>query len=177
MRRIEPKTLLLCFVASLVIALGASVGSGQESPKGQIVRGRQLAEALRAGGYVVYFRHAATNSDQVDAEKPDFARCELTDYGDTIRFGDYEATAEAILYEQDPEYRRRAKKVRRAEDQTFGGSLRRLRLQRGLRRSELGISEKEVARLERGEIGKPHEGTLAILAKHLGVRTNEIHGF
>jgi len=76
MRGIEPKTLLFCFVASLVIALGASAVSGQESPKGQIVRGQQLAEALRAGGYVVYFRHAATNSDQVDVEKPDFARCE-----------------------------------------------------------------------------------------------------
>lgn len=33
MRRIEPKTLLFCFVASLVTALGASVVSGQESPK------------------------------------------------------------------------------------------------------------------------------------------------
>jgi len=84
MRGIEPKTLLFCFVASLVIALGASVVPGQESPKGQIVRGQQLAEALRAGGYVVYFRHAATNSDQVHAEKPDFVYRHKWRVGDLI---------------------------------------------------------------------------------------------
>ena len=76
MGRIEPKTLLFCLVSSLVIALGSSAVSGQESPSGQIVRGRPLAEALRGGGYVVYFRHAATNAAQVDTDKPDFARCE-----------------------------------------------------------------------------------------------------
>src|SRR5258706_1572405 len=76
MGRIEAKTLLFCLVASLVIAFGSSAVSGQGSPSGQIVRGQQLAEALRAGGYVIYFRHAATNGDQVDADKPDFARCE-----------------------------------------------------------------------------------------------------
>src|SRR2546427_8628385 len=76
MGRFEPKTLLFCLVTSLVIALGSSAVSGQESPSGQIVRGRPLAEALRGGGYVVYFRHAATNADQVDTDKPDFARCE-----------------------------------------------------------------------------------------------------
>ena len=60
MGRFEPKTLLFCLVTSLVITIGSSAVSGQESPSGQIVRGRPLAEALRGGGYVVYFRHAAT---------------------------------------------------------------------------------------------------------------------
>jgi hypothetical protein len=36
---------------------------------------------------------------------PDFSRLSLTDYGHTVRLGDYEAAADAILYEADPEYR------------------------------------------------------------------------
>lgn len=49
---------------------------GQEPPAGTTLRGKPLAEALRQGGYVVYFRHAVTNANQADADRPDFARCE-----------------------------------------------------------------------------------------------------
>ena len=76
MHRFDPTTRRLGLVASLVIALASSTASGQEPPAGQNVRGQQLAETLRGGGYVVYFRHASTNADQVDADRPDFARCE-----------------------------------------------------------------------------------------------------
>jgi phosphohistidine phosphatase SixA len=76
MRGITLKTRLFCVVASLAMTLGSSAASAQEPPSATIVRGQQLAEALRGGGYVVYLRHASTSADQVDADKPDFARCE-----------------------------------------------------------------------------------------------------
>ena len=103
---------------------------------------------------------------------------EVTDFGQTIRLGTIEAAADAILYDFDPEARRRAKQRSRANDTSFGGALRRLRLQRGLRRDEFaGISAKEIGRIERGEVAKPHAETLAKLARQLGVRPQEIETF
>ena len=50
-----------------------------------------------------------------------------------------------------------------------------LRVQKGLGRGDFpGITEKEVARLERGEVKKPHAGTLEALAERLGVAPDEI---
>ncbi|HQA43685.1 MAG: helix-turn-helix transcriptional regulator [Phycisphaerae bacterium] len=99
----------------------------------------------------------------------------MTDYGQTLRFGRYEAATEAVLYEYDPDYRRHLKARRRAEDTGFGPSLRRLRKQRGLRRSDFApLSAKTIARLERGEVEKPHGDTLAIIAKKLRVKPDEI---
>ena len=99
----------------------------------------------------------------------------VTDYGHTIRLGNYEASAEAILYEVDPDYRRRLNSKRRKEDKGFGASLRRLRIQRQLTRNDFpGVAAKTVARIERGETGKPQGKTLGILAKTLGVSPDEI---
>ena len=42
-----------------------------------------------------------------DGTAPDFTRLRLTDHGRTIVLGDYEASADAVLYELDPDYRRR----------------------------------------------------------------------
>lgn len=53
-------------------------------------------------------------------------RLGLTDYGRTVALGDYEASADAILYELDPVYRRSVKKLRRQSEKTFGASLRAL---------------------------------------------------
>ena len=39
-----------------------------------------------------------------DGTAPDFAQLNLIDYGRTIALGDYEASADAILYELDPDY-------------------------------------------------------------------------
>jgi hypothetical protein len=113
-----------------------------------------------------------------DGTIPDFARLKLTDYGRTIALGDYEASADSILYELDSDYRRRLKKQRRQNEQTFGASLMRLRKQRRLKRSDFApISGKEIARLERNEIAKPHAKTLAAVADRLGVRPEEIESF
>lgn len=59
--------------------------------------------------------------------KPDPREFAIEDYGQTVRLGDYEAAADAILYELDPDYRRRMKRRRREEEQSFGASLRRPR--------------------------------------------------
>jgi hypothetical protein len=107
--------------------------------------------------------------------KPDFAQFDVVDAGQTVKLGDYEAATDAILYEFDPDFRREQRKRRVQDDQSFGGSLRRLRLQRGLSRSEFpSLSAKEIARLERGEVKKPHPETLAIIAKRLHVKPKEI---
>jgi hypothetical protein len=113
-----------------------------------------------------------------DGTAPDFNRLKLTDYGRTIALGDYEASADAILYELDPNHRRRLKKARQQTERTFGASLQRLRKQRRLKRSDFApISGKEIARLERNEIGKPHAKTLDVIAKRLGVSPGVIETF
>lgn len=107
--------------------------------------------------------------------KPDIANLSITDSGQTIRLGEYEAAADAILYEFDAAYRRRARKREIDRDKSFGGALRRARLQKGLSRRDFhSITAKEIARIERGEVKKPRPRTIAILAKRLGVPAKEI---
>lgn len=110
--------------------------------------------------------------------KPNFDDFEVIDTGQTLRFGEYEAAADALLYEFDAGARRRMKERERAQDRSFGGALRRLRLQKGLSRSDFpGIDPKTVARIERGEVEKPREETLSILARSLGVEPEDIETF
>jgi hypothetical protein len=113
-----------------------------------------------------------------DGTAPDFARLRLTDYGRTIALGDYEASADAVLYELDPDYRRALGRQRRQSERTFGASLMRLRRQRRLKRSDFApISSKEIARLERNEVAQPHAKTLDIMAARLDVRPDEIETY
>lgn len=110
--------------------------------------------------------------------KPDFNDFEVIDHGQTLRFGKYEASFDSVLYEMDPEYRRKLHKQRRGTERTFGASLRRLRIQRGLSRSEfVGLTAKAIARIERGEVEKPHAATLGIIAERLGVAVHEIESY
>jgi hypothetical protein len=113
-----------------------------------------------------------------DGTKPDFTRPGLADYGLTITLGDYEASSDVVLYELDPDYRRSLKAQRRQGERTFGASLMRLRKQRRLKRTEFPpISSKEIARLERNEVAKPHARTLDVIATRLGVRAEELASF
>jgi hypothetical protein len=110
--------------------------------------------------------------------KPDFADFRVSDSGQTIKLGSYEAAADAILYELDAEFRRTERKRRVTEDKTFGGALRRLRLQRGLGREDFpGLTAKTIARIKRGEVKEPHGETLRAIAQRLGVRPEEIGTF
>src|ERR1035437_5732277 len=113
-----------------------------------------------------------------DGTAADFAMLRLTDYGWTIALGEYEAAADAILYELDPDYRSRLKKQRRQSERTFGAALMRLRKQRRLKRSDFApVSSKEIARIERNEVEKPHAKTLEAIALRLGVRPEDIDGY
>jgi hypothetical protein len=113
-----------------------------------------------------------------DGTAPEFTSLRLADYGRTIALGEYEAASDAILYEIDPDYRLKLKKQRRQSDRTFGASLMRLRKQHGLKRSDFApISVKEIARLERNEVAKPHAKTLEIMAARLAVRPEEIESY
>ncbi len=109
---------------------------------------------------------------------PDPSRLSVEEYGQTVRMGDYEAAFDAILYERDPLYRRRAKRRMIQEEQTLGGSIRRLRLMRGIGRGEFpGLDEKTLARIERGDVERPQRATLEVIAKRLGVPVGELETY
>jgi DNA-binding Xre family transcriptional regulator len=114
-----------------------------------------------------------------DGATPDFNKFSLIDSGQTVQLGDYEAAVDAILYECDPDYRRRISKQRLLEDQSFGASLRRLRKQRGLRREDFepDVSAKTIARIEQGKVKRIHRKTLNALAAHLAVAPADIDTF
>ncbi len=110
----------------------------------------------------------------VEIDASDF---EVIDSGHAVRLGRYEAAADAIFYECDPEYRKRLRSKRRAEEKTFGASLRRLRIQRGLRQNDFDLPAKTIARIERGEVEKPQGRTLAKIAARVGVAAEEIESY
>jgi hypothetical protein len=114
-----------------------------------------------------------------DGTKPDFSKFAVIDYGQTIQFGPYEAAADAILYEFEPDYRRRIKKEREVTEQSFGASLRRLRKQRGLTHEDFApaVASKTVARIEQGQVTRIQQRTLQALAHRLGVSPEELGSF
>jgi hypothetical protein len=115
---------------------------------------------------------------RLPGRNPDPARFALIDYGNTVKLGDYEAASDAILYDFDPRFRRRARALRRQEDNTLGGSIRRLRNQRGLRQSDFApISEKEIRRIETGEVLQPQQLTLECIATKLGISPNVLKSY
>ncbi len=162
--------------------------------------GAELAEVLHARhpeDYVVAAHHYA-REDQLVLWRGDFStllvplstlrerahrrfnarKLRITDFGRTLAFGTYEVSVDAILYERDPAYRRRANARRRDQDTSFGGCLRRLRILRGVGRDEFpGLSSKTIARIERGEVEKPHARTLRTLAEVLDVKPGEIESY
>ncbi len=108
----------------------------------------------------------------------DASRFEVTHYGQVLRFGNYGVNFEDVLYAYDTDFRRAKKAQRIVEDSTFGGALRRLRKQAGLRRGDFpGVSERTVARIERGEVRRPHGRTLHILAKKLGMTVEALERY
>ena len=105
---------------------------------------------------------------------PDFRGLAFTDSGHTVRLGEYEAATDAILYRVDAGYRRRLNRSRRAEEQGFGPSLRRIRKQLGIARTEFpGLSPKTIARIERGE-AEPRERTRRVIEKKLKMSSEQI---
>lgn len=114
-------------------------------------------------------------STRPDGARPAPSGLAITDGGQTVQLGNFEAATEAILYDFDPAFRRRYKRNLIERDASFGGALRRLRIARGLSRADFSpLSEKEVARIERGDVKKPRDRTLAVLARRLRVKPGEI---
>lgn len=110
--------------------------------------------------------------------EPNFDDFEVIDCGHTLRFGKFKAAADSILYENDPDYRRRLRSRRHANEKTFGASLRRLRLQRELRQADFApLTAKTIARIENNEVEQPHGATLSRIASVLQVAPNEIASF
>jgi hypothetical protein len=110
--------------------------------------------------------------------RPAFRKLAIEDHGHTVRLGSYEASTDSILHDLDPDYRRRLNARRRASDRGLGPALRRLRVQRGLSRSDFeGISAKTLARIERGEITQPRSATVRALEATLGLKLDEIASF
>jgi hypothetical protein len=110
--------------------------------------------------------------------EPDPTAFSVIDGGQAIRMGRYEATADVIFYEGDPDYRRALRDRRKEGERGLGPALRRLRIQRGLRQTDFGdVPAKTMARIERGEIAKPQRRTLAAIAEKLGVSSQEIGAF
>ena len=62
----------------LLVAVGfvATPTSAQQTAPSAILPESDLIDALRRGGYVIYFRHAATNPEQADTIDPKLGRCE-----------------------------------------------------------------------------------------------------
>ena len=131
--------------------------------------------ALVRGDLAILVVPFAYFAESGDGTVPDFEAFSIADYGLTIAFGRYEASADGILYEFDAAYRRRLNKERSQNERAFGASLRRLRLQRGLGRGDFGpLTSKTIGRIERGDVEKPHGKTLGAIAKRLGVEESEI---
>ena len=99
----------------------------------------------------------------------------VTDFGQTVCFGDFEIATDAILYEFDAEARKRMRERELTQDSRFGAALHRLRLQKRMSRQDFPrVSAKTIARIERGEVKHPHSETLQIIARKLGMRVEEI---
>lgn len=110
--------------------------------------------------------------------RPRFDNFSVSDYGATLKFGGYEASADAVLYEYDADFRRRMRQRRLAADRTLGASIRRLRMQRQLSQRDFkGIDAKTIARIESGLVKRPQSATLKTIAETLGVSTEELGTF
>jgi hypothetical protein len=115
------------------------------------------------------------SGDGTEPNPEDFG---ILEYGQGIRLGNYESSAYAIFYEGDPAYRKQLRARRRDEDKTFGASLRRLRIQRGLfQRDFAPLAARTIARIENNKVGKPHGKTLSIIASRLNVEPDAIETY
>jgi virginiamycin B lyase len=64
------------FVRALAVVLAVLAVAGAEAaPSATQLEGRALVEALRAGGHVLYFRHAATDFSQEDTDNRNLVNC------------------------------------------------------------------------------------------------------
>lgn len=110
--------------------------------------------------------------------RPQFNKFSVTDYGRTLKFGEYESAADVVLFEYAPDFRRRLKQTRFAKEQSLGASIRRLRKLRRLTLKDFGdVDPKTLARIEHGEVQRPRSETLKRIAKTLRVPHDELRSY
>lgn len=182
---------LLDALFGVVLAPDAEVRLLTDDELLEVVASREAADLFIGVRYVPEDRRLVLYRGNLDAlvapvsmfrarrsgPKPDPANAEIIDFGQTLRLGDYEASTNSILYELDEAARGRMKKRALASDESLGASIRRLRLQKGLKQSDFSvISARTIARIERNET-VPHAKTLAALANSLNVLPSELGRF
>jgi hypothetical protein len=112
-----------------------------------------------------------------DGVTPNFNNFTVDDHGQTLKFGEYEAAVDSVLYEFDPEYRKKRRSDLAKKDKGFGACLRRLRLQKGLNQADFpDIDAREIGRIERGEV-KPRKATIEHIAHRLDVDPDDIKSY
>ncbi len=111
------------------------------------------------------------------AAAPDPTDFEVVDYGQGVRLGDFDVAARTILFEFDAEFRRRKKATQIEMDDSLGGSLRRLRLMKGIKQKDFSsVNPRTIRRIESGEV-EPRPSTLESIARELGVQPEEISSY
>lgn len=85
LKHLTSQNLLLGMLLSLSLPLpllaaeATPISSGSESPvadESALTNLTSILPELRTGGYVIYFRHGATDQNIADDSEPDFSRCE-----------------------------------------------------------------------------------------------------
>ena len=105
--------------------------------------------------------------------KPRFDNIEVIDFGNAIRFGQYEASMRSLLYQNDHEYRLEQKKQRLVTERSFGACLRRYRLLKSMDQTDFSsVSEKTIRRIEEG--CDPKESTKDKILNELGVKLDDL---
>jgi len=82
--------------------------------------------------------------------------------------GDIDLNLESIRYRCDPEYKKAADKRKLMEIKAIGESIKSLRRKHNLSQSDCGITEREMRRIEKGEV-LPSSSTIKKLAKAHGL--------
>jgi hypothetical protein len=109
--------------------------------------------------------------------EPEPSELQIIDWGQTVQLGEYEVGADTILYEHDADFRKRVKQNRLEQDDSFGASVRRLRLMRGLKQDDInGVTARTVRRIEQNETS-PQDATRQKLAAALGVEPDELGSY
>jgi len=74
-RRIRETLLIVAFAAGGALASPGIVLAQDKPPPAPSMDMPSLVRALQGGGYVIYFRHAATDQSKADSERLDFKNC------------------------------------------------------------------------------------------------------
>lgn len=139
------------------------------SPVPETLAGAALVEALRAGGYVIYFRHAATDFSQEDTDRQDLDNCatqrNLDDAGraEARRIGEgFAALGIPIGEVLGSEYCR----TRETAELAFGRVTPTTDLTSVFAAAETDDDEERIAALRRLLATAPEPGTNTVLVSH-----------